>query len=370
MLIVETAPAVPTGASVPRRRRPRGARSRSSEPLPAPAAAAPEAPAGTAGTRGTCKRAERPKASVDEHRRRRVRSRRRRPRLPPRRVARHVGAGGAVGPPAGARDRRRHQPGPGTGPGGRITQDDVKEFAKRVMNSLGGSGQAAAASGAARRGGVGPALPDFSKWGEVERKPMTRHPPQDRRAPEPRLEHDSARHPVRQGRHHGARAGAQEVPRRSGEGRRQPDGHRRRRQGGRQRAQGVPAVQRLGRRGRRGDRLQEVHQRRHRRRHRERPARAGRPQRRSEEPHPDVGRDSAAGREGQGAQAVARRDVGRVDVDHESRRHRRHRVHADRQLARGGDPRHLARRVRAGVERHGRSSRGRCCRCRSATTTA
>ena len=26
--------------------------------------------------------------------------------------------------------------------------------------------------------------------------------------------------------------------------------------------------------------------------------------------------------------------------------------------------------VRAGLERHGRSSRGRCCRCRSATTTA
>ena len=61
----------------------------------------------------------------------------------------------------------------GTGPGGRITQDDVKEFAKRVMNSLGGNGQAAAASGAARAGGVGPALPDFAKWGEVERKAMT-----------------------------------------------------------------------------------------------------------------------------------------------------------------------------------------------------
>jgi pyruvate dehydrogenase E2 component (dihydrolipoamide acetyltransferase) len=62
---------------------------------------------------------------------------------------------------------------PGTGPGGRITQDDVKEFAKRVMNSLGGNGQAAAASGAGRAVGVGPALPDFAKWGEIERKPMT-----------------------------------------------------------------------------------------------------------------------------------------------------------------------------------------------------
>jgi pyruvate dehydrogenase E2 component (dihydrolipoamide acetyltransferase) len=62
---------------------------------------------------------------------------------------------------------------PGTGPGGRITQDDVKEFAKRVMNSLGTNGQAAAASGAARAGMVGPALPDFAKWGEIERRPMT-----------------------------------------------------------------------------------------------------------------------------------------------------------------------------------------------------
>jgi pyruvate dehydrogenase E2 component (dihydrolipoamide acetyltransferase) len=62
---------------------------------------------------------------------------------------------------------------PGTGPGGRITQDDVKEFSKRVMNSLGSNGQAAAASGTARAGMVGPALPDFAKWGEIERKPMT-----------------------------------------------------------------------------------------------------------------------------------------------------------------------------------------------------
>ena len=62
---------------------------------------------------------------------------------------------------------------PGTGPGGRITQDDVKEFAKRVMNSLGSNGQAAAATGAGRAVAVGPALPDFAKWGEIERKPMT-----------------------------------------------------------------------------------------------------------------------------------------------------------------------------------------------------
>jgi pyruvate dehydrogenase E2 component (dihydrolipoamide acetyltransferase) len=60
----------------------------------------------------------------------------------------------------------------GTGPGGRISVDDVKEFAKRVMNSFGSAGQAAAAGSP---GVVQPmrALPDFAKYGEVERKPMT-----------------------------------------------------------------------------------------------------------------------------------------------------------------------------------------------------
>jgi pyruvate dehydrogenase E2 component (dihydrolipoamide acetyltransferase) len=63
---------------------------------------------------------------------------------------------------------------PGTGPGGRITQDDIKEFAKRVMHSLGGNGQAAAANGGAVARSVGTQpLPDFSKWGEVERKAMS-----------------------------------------------------------------------------------------------------------------------------------------------------------------------------------------------------
>ncbi|MEY4094483.1 MAG: Dihydrolipoyllysine-residue acetyltransferase component of pyruvate dehydrogenase complex, partial [Acidobacteriota bacterium] len=62
---------------------------------------------------------------------------------------------------------------PGTGPGGRITQDAVKEFSKRVMNSIGSSGQAAAASGVARAGIATRALPDFSKFGEVESKPMS-----------------------------------------------------------------------------------------------------------------------------------------------------------------------------------------------------
>ncbi len=56
---------------------------------------------------------------------------------------------------------------PGTGPGGRISKEDVKAYAKQLvtvaqMGSTGGSATAMANK----------PLPDFSKWGEVERKPM------------------------------------------------------------------------------------------------------------------------------------------------------------------------------------------------------
>jgi pyruvate dehydrogenase E2 component (dihydrolipoamide acetyltransferase) len=57
----------------------------------------------------------------------------------------------------------------GTGPNGRITQEDVKEHTRRILSSIGAAG------------GVGPgsaaraarSLPDFSKWGEVDRQPWT-----------------------------------------------------------------------------------------------------------------------------------------------------------------------------------------------------
>jgi pyruvate dehydrogenase E2 component (dihydrolipoamide acetyltransferase) len=58
----------------------------------------------------------------------------------------------------------------GTGPGGRITEDDVKLFAKQILSSLGGG---AIVPSQSRPAGTQPALPDFSKWGEFERKPMS-----------------------------------------------------------------------------------------------------------------------------------------------------------------------------------------------------
>ena len=51
---------------------------------------------------------------------------------------------------------------PGSGPGGRISNEDVQAFVRGALASGGGS-----ATTAPR------ALPDFTKWGEVERKPMS-----------------------------------------------------------------------------------------------------------------------------------------------------------------------------------------------------
>jgi pyruvate dehydrogenase E2 component (dihydrolipoyllysine-residue acetyltransferase) len=55
----------------------------------------------------------------------------------------------------------------GSGPGGRISDEDVKEHARRILSSVG--------SALARpAGGSAPVpLPDFGKWGPVERQPMS-----------------------------------------------------------------------------------------------------------------------------------------------------------------------------------------------------
>ena len=58
---------------------------------------------------------------------------------------------------------------PGSGPGGRISQDDVKEHARRILSSV--PSTALGAGGSALRAPRG--LPDFQKWGEVERQPLS-----------------------------------------------------------------------------------------------------------------------------------------------------------------------------------------------------
>jgi pyruvate dehydrogenase E2 component (dihydrolipoamide acetyltransferase) len=56
----------------------------------------------------------------------------------------------------------------GTGPGGRISEEDVKAHAKAALTALAGAAQAPARAGHF----VEPKLPDFSKWGKIERVPM------------------------------------------------------------------------------------------------------------------------------------------------------------------------------------------------------
>jgi pyruvate dehydrogenase E2 component (dihydrolipoamide acetyltransferase) len=48
----------------------------------------------------------------------------------------------------------------GSGPGGRISRDDVKAHAKRIIRSVSAAGPT-------------PALPDFSRWGEVSSEPLS-----------------------------------------------------------------------------------------------------------------------------------------------------------------------------------------------------
>jgi pyruvate dehydrogenase E2 component (dihydrolipoamide acetyltransferase) len=52
----------------------------------------------------------------------------------------------------------------GTGPEGRIDEEDVKTYAREIISRAAGGQLPAGASST---------LPDFSKWGEVERKPMS-----------------------------------------------------------------------------------------------------------------------------------------------------------------------------------------------------
>jgi pyruvate dehydrogenase E2 component (dihydrolipoamide acetyltransferase) len=54
----------------------------------------------------------------------------------------------------------------GSGPGGRISRDDVKAHAKRIVTGMAVSGAAGPVAPAA-------ALPDFSQWGEIATEPLS-----------------------------------------------------------------------------------------------------------------------------------------------------------------------------------------------------
>ncbi len=60
---------------------------------------------------------------------------------------------------------------PGSGPGGRITAEDVKQYARGIIS--GGAAPARAVGGVPVPGAVRP-LPDLSQWGDIERQPMSK----------------------------------------------------------------------------------------------------------------------------------------------------------------------------------------------------
>ena len=120
---------------------------------------------------------------------------------------------------AGARDRRRHRH--GAGHRARRTHHAGRRQGARAPHPVEHRLEPRRGAAATCR-----PLPDFSKWGEVERKPMSGDPPQDGGAPVLRVDDDPARHAVRQGRHHRARGAAQAARDAGGGAGRQADGHR------------------------------------------------------------------------------------------------------------------------------------------------
>ena len=62
----------------------------------------------------------------------------------------------------------------GSGPGGRISDEDVKEHARRILSSVPSTSLGAGGALARPTGAPAPVpLPDFEKWGPVERQPMS-----------------------------------------------------------------------------------------------------------------------------------------------------------------------------------------------------
>ncbi len=169
----------------------------------------------------------------------------------------------------------------GSGPGGRISEDDVKALAKSVIAA---SQRSAAAQPAPVREPA-EALPDFAKWGKVERVSMrgvrrktAEHLAQAWTTIPHVTQHDKADITA-------ARTTAQALLSQSRRSRWQADRHRHCVEGLRLGAEGFSAVQRQHRHGEGRSRLQAVHQYRRCGRYRSRAARAGDSRRRHKEHH-------------------------------------------------------------------------------------
>ena len=226
----------------------------------------------------------------------------------------------------------------GSGTDGRISIEDVKAHAKRLLTQR--------RQRSRRRRGIAKPLPDFSRWGEVERQPMRAGPPQNRRAPERGVvdrfrTSRSTTSPTSPALEELRKRYAKQV----GSRRRAAHGHCHRRQDLRDRAQAVPAVQLVDRsRGRRDscsrntcnigvavdtDRGLLV------------------PVIRNADTKSIIADFDGAGgssprRRARASSALDEMQGGSFSIS-QPRRHRRHVLHADRERARGGHSRDLAR---------------------------
>ena len=238
---------------------------------------------------------------------------------------------------------------PGTGDKGRVTKEDVKAF-------LGG-GKAAAPAGVSGGSGI-PEIPtiDFSKFGPIEEKPLSRI----KKLSGPFL-HRSWLNVPAVTQHDEADITEIEAYRKELDDAAKTDKKKPFRvsllpflmKACVSILKSFPGLQLVAEPGQGWADLQEILQYRHRRRHAGRARRAGHQGRR---PQGRTGNFARAWRDlGQGArrQAVTGRNVGR-DFHHLlARRHWRHRLHAHRQRAGSGDPRRRALENGAGVERRG-----------------
>ena len=98
-----------------------------------------------------------------------------------------VGAGRAVGAPRGARDRRGHQPGHGHRPERTHHRRRREGFARQILSGMGGGRSAAAGPARPRRARAA----GLQQVGRGRTQADDRHPAQDGRAPQPRVDDDS-----------------------------------------------------------------------------------------------------------------------------------------------------------------------------------
>ena len=252
-----------------------------------------------------------------------------------------AGAGRAA---AGARGRRRHQRGAGHRPGGR-------DLGRGRQGARAPDPEQRRCQPARPRARRAPApLPDFARWGEVERQPMSNI----RRTTAEHLSHawNTIPHVTQFDK---ADITAMEelrrrVPRAGPAGRRQPHGDGDAGQGAGRRGEAVPAVQCLARSAGQRDHLQEV-----------RATSAWRwtpiaacSSRSSATPTRRTSREIAIDVHQLAEKARERKltleemSGGGITISNLGR-HRRHLLHADRQLAGSGDSRRVARHHRAGV---------------------